>query len=297
MLSASDGKSIFETLQSLETLAGFLSQSLQCIRTWIQNVPDTLKTERRDDGKSFFTGRSALKMDLVAPQWLQRQRLLLKLLYHNIIMCLYRPFICFSTPSDSFIPLVDGNAISCLNHAIANISIILQILTTTDILSAWHEVYQFQWDVTLAMIGFMFAYPVCPSTPSARKTINSVIAIFDIFRNNFAVVVSVAHVTRDLAAKADFFIDRFRTSLTSSEHPPVLLLVVSSNLESITHGGNIDPNRVPQLDMKDTAAMTQNVFSGPMGMGSPIESFSGFEWPLSEGNILTADIWPQFVKN
>ena len=290
VLGANDGKSIYKNPEALETLAGFLSQSLQCIRTWAQNVPDAMKTERRGGGKPFSTDRSALEVDPVAPQWLQRQRLLLELLYHNVVMYLYRPFICFSTPVGSSIPLADGNSISCLNHAIANTSIILQMLTTTDILNGWHEAYQFQWNATLSMIGFMFAYPVCPPTPSARKTINSAIAVFEIFCNNFAVAASATHMTRDLAAKVDFFIDRFRTSLTSSEQPPVLPLVVSSNLDSIINDSNISPNIVPQLDMEDATTMIQNVVSGTMGMGVPIDSFSGFEWLLSEDDVLTADL-------
>ena len=295
VLSAIDGKSIYDNPQTLETLAGFLSQSLQCIRTWVQNLPDALKTERRDGGKPFSTDRSTLEVDLVSPQWLQRQRLLLELLYHNVVMNLYRPFICFSNPPSSSTPLADGNSISCLNHAIANTSIILQILTTTDILNGWHEAYQFQWNATLSMIGFMFAYPVCPPTPTARKAINSAIAIFDIFRNNFAVAASATHVTRDLAAKVDFFIDRFRTSLTSLQQPPALPLVATSRLESMTNESDMGSNITPQVEMEDAAAMTQSTFSGTMGMGFPIDSFSGFEWPLSEGNGLTTDIWPQFV--
>ena len=142
--------------------------------------------------KAFSTDRSTLEVDPVVHQWLQRQRLLLELSYHNVVMNLYRPFIYLSTPPSSAAPLAEGNSISCLNRAIATTNIILQMLTSSDILNGWHEAYQFQWNATLSMIGFIFAYPVCPPTPSARKAINSVITIFDTFRTNFAIAASAS---------------------------------------------------------------------------------------------------------
>jgi hypothetical protein len=142
------------------------------------------------------------------------------------------------TPS-SCTPLADGNAISCLNHAMATTYIVHQVLVGTDILNSWYEAYQFQWNATLSMIGFSFAYPVCPPAPSARKTINSAIAVFDILGNNFAVAASAADVTRDLAAKANTFIDRFRTRLSSSPRPPAPPSSRSSSLQSHNSSNHI----------------------------------------------------------
>ena len=300
ILGAAGGNSIYENAQSLETLASFLSQSLQCIRNWAENVPDALKAERRRGGKPFSTDRSTLEVDPVVPQWLQRQRLLLELLYHNVVMNLYRPFICFSSPSSSAIPLADGNSNSCLNHAIATTSIILQLLTTSDILNGWHEAYQFQWNATLSMIGFIFAYPVCPPTPSARKAVNDAITIFDIFRNNFAVAASATNVTRDLAAKADMFIDRFRTSLAGSQ--PSLAMPpgpTSTNLDQMPMDVNMSMDFMNNPEMDTTAAfapMSPDMFSASMEMGFSIDPFSGFEWPLPEGNGIPGNLWQQFVN-
>ena len=300
VLGATGGTSIYENAQSLETLASFLSQGLQCIRTWAENVPNSLKTERRGGGKAFSTDRSTLEVDIVAPQWLQRQRLLLELLYHNVVMNLYRPFICFASPSSSAIPLADGNSISCLNHAIATTSIILQLLTTSDTLNGWHEAYQFQWNATLSMIGFIFAYPVCPPTPSARKAVNDAITIFDIFRDNFAVAASATNVTRDLAAKVDMFIDRFRTSLTGSQ--PQLALPTgpaSTDLDQTPTDVNMGMDFMSNSEMDTAAAfapMSPNMFSASMEMGFSIDPFSGFEWPLPEGNGIVGTSWPQFAN-
>jgi len=97
VLTANDGKSFYSDAQSLKIIARYLSQSLQCIQSWLRNVPDALKARRKGDGESFSTDRSPLEIDAFAPLWLQRQRLLLELLYHNLVMCLYRPFI-YSLP-------------------------------------------------------------------------------------------------------------------------------------------------------------------------------------------------------
>ena len=296
ILSANGGKILYDDAQGLEALAGFLSQCLQCMWSWAQNVPDTLKTERKAGGKPMSTDRSALEVDLIAPQWLQRQRLLLELLHHNLVMNLYRPFICFSKPPSSSTPLADDNAISCLNHAIAITNIILQTLTGTDILNGWHEAYQFQWNATLSMIGFMFAYPVCPPTFSARKTINSAIAVFEIFRNNFAVAASAANVTRDLAGKADLFIDRFRGGSTSAPQSQEISVPAVSSLPALHNGFSMSLDSETLTDPEDAIMTNLNPFSGTLGLDFNVDPSSGFKWPLPESNGMSADIWPPFVN-
>ena len=203
-----------------------------------------------------------------------------------------------------FFPLkfsyTDGNSISCLNHAIATTSIILQLLTTSDILNGWHEAYQFQWNATLSMIGFILAYPVCPPTPSARKTVNDAITIFDIFRNNFAVAASATNVTRDLAVKADMFIDRFRASLAGSQ--PSLAVPprpTSTNLDQTPMDVNMSMDFMSNAEMDPTAAfapMSPDMFSASMEMGFSIDPFSGFELPLPEVNGIPGNSWQQFVN-
>ena len=63
---------------------------------------------------------------------------------------------------------------------------------------------------------FQLSPPYQPSAPSARKAINSVIRVLENLGNNFAVAASVANVTRDLVAKADSLVDRFRTGLAET---------------------------------------------------------------------------------
>lgn len=313
VLTADDGESLHSDAQYLEIVARFLSQSLQCIQTWVRDVPNALKTVRRGGGESFSTDRSPLEVDSFAPLWLQRQRLLLELLYHHCVMNLYRPFICFSPAPSSCTPLADGNAILCLNHAMASTNIIDQVLTATDILNGWHEAYQFQWDATLSMLGFCFAYPVCPPTPSARKIINSAINVFDILGNNFAVAASAANLTRDRAAKADFVIDRFRTSLSSSPLPQGSSSFTLGSAQSYSNHNNFNHNQQPsnsndnnednnweitaQAEIGEPSTMTHNALAGTMGSRFPIDSFSAFEPLWSDGNAISIDMWEELITD
>ncbi|KAL9047332.1 MAG: hypothetical protein Q9214_000059 [Letrouitia sp. 1 TL-2023] len=285
--------------QSLETLAAFLSQNLQCIRTWVQNVPDTLKTQRKGGGEPFSIDRSEMEVDLIAPIWLQRQRLLLELLYHCLITNLYRPFICFSNESSSSTPLADGNSISCVNHAIVSTNIIFQVLSSTDVLNGWHEAYQFQWNATLSLVGFLFANPVCPPTPTARKTLDRAIDVFDMFRHNFCVAASATNVTRDLAAKVDSFIDRFRagstSSSTSSQQISTMPTPTASGQDPFANNDSAGLGVMPQMDFGDVSLLTQSALSDGKAFGFPVDSFSGFEWNLMDGNGIDGDLWPPMV--
>ncbi|KAL9106742.1 MAG: hypothetical protein Q9187_008522 [Circinaria calcarea] len=291
VFGANDGKSLYNDPQSLETCAEFLLSSMKCLQIWLHNVPNALKTRRKGAGEPFSTDRSALDVEVFAPLWLQRQRLLLELLYHNLAMNLYRPFICFAPKSTSCTPLAEGHAISCVNHAMAITHILHQILVETDILSGWHEAYQWQWNATLSMIGFILAYPVTPSTPSARKAINSAIGVFEHFGNNFAIATSTANVTRDLTAKADFLIDRFRISLTT----PTPSLSNTTDALQTYNAPKPNNNRVSnsgvisQLE-EESSAMAQNAQADSMGLTFTVDSFNSFE-PLYAGSSFMSDTW------
>lgn len=244
-------------------------------------------------------------MDLEAPEWLQRQRLLLELTYHNLMMNFYRPLITFAKPPSSSTQLANRNNVSCLNHAIAITNIILQILKSSDILNGWHEAFHLQWNAALKMVGFIFANPVCPPTSTARRTINGAIEVFDTFSNNFAVAASAAKVTRDLAAKVDSFLDLFRTGSASAQQtspskPASLpttsmfqVFINSNNNSNNSNSGNSRSNFF-HVDREGDFAMDQAAFSGTMGDSLPMGSFIGAEWPLPGANAGNPEMWSQF---
>ncbi|PLB54583.1 fungal-specific transcription factor domain protein [Aspergillus steynii IBT 23096] len=283
MLAAKDGKSLYTDLSSLEALAEFLTPQLGCIRKWLQNVPDAMKTKRKD-GEPFSTDRSVLDLERFAPSWLQRQRLLLELLYHNLSMNVYRPFICFPSPSGDSgpsTPVADAHAVSCVDHAIAITHILRQIMPATDFLKGWYEAFQWQWSATLSMVGFILAYPSHPTTPTARAAIDSAITVFEVFGNNFAVASSAANVTRGLAAKADFLAGRLCVG-TATLTPPF-----SDQMEPFL---GIGTETGSSLLADEPSAMFQSTLAGAMGLAYNVDSFYSFE-PLYAGSRNLADAW------
>ncbi|KAL8792098.1 MAG: hypothetical protein Q9195_005273 [Heterodermia aff. obscurata] len=301
VLNASGQEHFHGNAQNTEALAGFLAQNLQGLRTWVRNIPDELKTERRDGGNPYTTDRSAIQMDLEAPQWLQRQRLLLELTYHDLMMNLYRPFITFAKAPSSSMPLANSHNISCLNHAITITNFMLQMLKSSDILNGWYEAYRLQWKAALTMVGFIFANPVCPPTPTARRTINGAIEVFDILRNNFAIAGSAANATRNLAAKADAFLDLFRTGSASAQQQnpatkPASLPTTSMFQGFISNNSSGSSKSNPfHMNRDGDSAMDQAAFSGSMGEGLPMDPFVGSEWPSPVTGAENPEMWSSLL--
>ncbi len=288
VLAATDGTTLYGDGQALETCAQYLSTSMESLHSWRNGVPNGLKTRRRAAGKPLSTDKSPLDLELYAPAWLQRQRLLLELLYHNLSMNLYRPFIIFSTvpSSRSSLQLAQGHAIACVDHAIAITQIMHQILTEGDTLRGWHEAFQWQWNATLSLIGYTLAYPLAPSTPSARQAIDSAIDVFETFGRNFAIAASAANVTRDLVSKADFLI--FRASGNGIMTPATPSSSEFGGLQANASADYAGQGAMFQADM-EPPGMFQNPLSG-MDMAFTVDSFNSFE-PMLAGSSNMANFW------
>lgn len=290
VLAAMEGSTLYGDAQALETCAHFLLTGMEHLHSWRHGVPNGLKTKRKASGEPFSTDTSPLDLELYAPVWLQRQRLLLELLYHNLSMNLRRPFISFSTvpSSGSSLQLAHGHADACVDHAIAITLIMHQILTEGDTLRGWHEAFQWQWNATLSLIGYILAYPLAPSTPSARQAIDSAIEVFETFGRNFAIAASAANVTRDLIAKADFLI--YRASGNGIITP---LRPSSSDFQVLQANGGADyeargSNVMFESDM-EPSGMCQNTLSG-MDLAFTIDSFNSFE-PVLPSSTNMANLW------
>lgn len=222
--TAHKGTDLYDNLDILESCADHLLQSMKGLQNWVRNVPIALKNPRKGTGEPFSTARSAIEFDPYVPLWLQSQRLLLELLYHNLTMSLHRPFIRFPSSSTPAFQISLDHSVSCLSHAIVTTSILHQVLTEGDILNGWQQAYQFQWDAALSILGFGLAHPLCPHSPSARGAIHTAIANFDtLAANHCALATSAGAVTRNILDKIDVFASGFRNKLTSSDHssPPV----------------------------------------------------------------------------
>ena len=143
-LDLHDGQTVWDDPQALEACAELLHPYTKRLEEWVRGVPDALKSNRQNDGRPLSTDSSALEIEQIAPLWLQRQRLLLELTYHNLCLNLYRPFISLTSAPASG-PLVEETAVTCAAHAMAYTNIAHQVLSLTSILDGWHEVFQWQW--------------------------------------------------------------------------------------------------------------------------------------------------------
>lgn len=188
---------------ALETCAKALTDKISTLWLWAENVPEQLKLRRRSGGVPYSTDRSALELDMLAPVWLQRQRVCLELTYHYTVLNLTRPFISFYSHSNVYTPLTERQANLSVNHAISYTFIMHQTITESDLMNGWSEFFVGQWNSALTIIGFILAYPIHPSSPPARTALEKAIAVFDMFGEHFAVSADAARITRALMSKAD----------------------------------------------------------------------------------------------
>lgn len=182
--------------------AGNCQPITQPLEDWLKGVPGAIKTQRLNNGVPFSTDRSALQIEQFAPLWLQRQRLLLELMYHNLCINLYRPSISFASATAQT-PLADGMAIQCAAHAMALTHMMHQVLTSTSILAGWLEAFQLQWNAAMTLVGIVLAYPQDDWTGEARSTIDLSVAVLENFGNSFAVAAGAANILGKLCAKVD----------------------------------------------------------------------------------------------
>ncbi|EED19786.1 conserved hypothetical protein [Talaromyces stipitatus ATCC 10500] len=304
VVASNSGRGIYTDPQTLEDCAIFLGSKMEVVRSWESQVPAGMKTKRKNDGVALSTDRTMLDIELYAPLWLQRQRLMLELLYHNLLMNLHRPFICFpstlATENDSSTPLVspsqsvfsnatpmtESHTRLCIEHAITITRIMHQVLTGSDILSGMHEAFHFQWNATVSLIGFILAFPLSPLIPEARENIKNAITVFETFGRHFAVGASAANVTWNLVAKADYLTERFHAQLASLE-------LQSSNTPDLLHSylGTLTVDNMNLAGQSlDFMELMNFPMSGTTDLGFSLDPFASSEQFFS-GSINPDDAW------
>lgn len=204
-LDIRDDQTIWDDLDVLEAHVEYMQPYAKAVHDWATGVPSSLQTERQDNGRPLSTDGSALDIEQFAPLWLQRQRLLLELMYHNTCTYMYRPFIIFTHGSPAP-ALAEKAAATCAIHATALTQILHQVLSSTSILKGWQEAFQWQWNAAVTLVGFVLAYPHGVATPAARSAVDLSVAVFDIFAESFAVAGTAAKIIRELGAKVNFLV-------------------------------------------------------------------------------------------
>jgi hypothetical protein len=284
-----DGQTIWDDQQALARHAEFIVPYMKGLDDWAAGIPAALTTKRQNNAAPFSTDGSALDIEQFAPLWLQRQRLLLELVYHHLCANLYRPFISFGPAPTS--TAAEEAATKCALHAMAVTRITHQVLSTTTILAGWHEAFQLQWNAALTLVGFVLSHPHGgESTAEARRAMDLSVAVFDIFSDSFAVATSAANIMRDLGAKVDFLQQRGQqgevraSEANEAVAPGQGMMAASMSSKLLDNGLSVpDMSTVSKtwdgaLSFDDlTAASMQDVFS----MAFAVDEWSNLEslWP------------------
>jgi hypothetical protein len=286
-----NGKNFYDDPRTLESCAQALELKLKYLETWLQQVPETLKIIRKSPGVPYSTDRSLLDFKPVTALWIPRQSVFLELLYHTLSMNMFRPFITFSRTPEARSPLTERHAITCVNHAITITNIIYQVITETEHLDGWHKTFQWQWNVTLSLIGYILAYPMGPSSSVARQTLGIAITIFEILSSRFPSAVSAANMARDLSNKAELLMAKSQSPsyLSDFDHrlngPPNDLALDMSPPDATQ---SQDP-AYDLLELSDSTFLTGLADEGANLFHNTYSSSSAFAFPLEElselGNV------------
>lgn len=138
-------------------------------------------------------------------------------------MNVYRAFICFDSfpQRNNNTPLADANAVLSVNHAITITNIVYQVLKESNFLAGFHETFQWQWNATITLIGFIVAFPNGPLTIPARDALITAIDVFDIIGKYLGIACSAASVARDLFARIEHLISSSSAQNGNSNHESV----------------------------------------------------------------------------
>ncbi|KAL4755941.1 Zn(II)2Cys6 transcription factor [Aspergillus foveolatus] len=203
-----EGQPIWDRPDALQAGAKILAQHIPSLDAWCDSIPDALKLKRQDpNSRPFSTDGARVVLEQFAPQWLQRQRMLLEHTYHHVCVNLFRPMICFPHQPASQVHMSENSlpgelATRCAAHAIALTKLTHQILEQTSLLDGWHEAFYCQWNAVMTLIGFVLAYPGSGTvTLEAKSAIHLAIAVFENFGIKFAVATSASNIVQGLCAK------------------------------------------------------------------------------------------------
>ncbi|KAJ5915969.1 hypothetical protein N7454_010876 [Penicillium verhagenii] len=280
------GQSIWDDFQALESHAEFLQLRAKPLDKWVDELPNTLKTSRQGNGVPFSTDGTRLDIEPFAPLWLQRQRLNLELIYHNLYINLHRPFISFiSGPPSS---LKEDLATKCAFHAMEITKIMHQTLSSTAILTGWHEAFQWQWNASMTLVGFILAHPRSTQTPEAIKTVDLAITVCEIFGEHFSVANSAATILRNLGPKINFLLQYH------SEMQEMPSDGLDRGLKPVNNSTQWLDNLMAETSGYDPSLMVpmQDVFQ----MAFSIEQWSALDdlLPDMEGNQWNSQVWGTF---
>lgn len=197
LLSGRDWK---ENLQDFDIA---VTKEMNMVKSWLDELPFDLQCQLTITSNDEFPCFH-IHYDHQAPLWLQRQRVMLRLFYHDIMINLCRSFILFPSPSQP--ALLTGNSNECLSHAIAITDIIHQVLQETDALHGWHRAYQFQWNAAISLVAIAFSDPTSLKISLIMIEIEKALVVLQTFGRNSAIARSAGQVIQSLQERLQLVI-------------------------------------------------------------------------------------------
>ncbi|GKZ30909.1 hypothetical protein AbraIFM66950_010646 [Aspergillus brasiliensis] len=202
-----------KTSQDIESQANILTENLHHLRVWKDELRQNtwfkhvnLDVQDTPASKPGGDRDSDVYIDYMDNTPLQIQaQTLLQLQYHDAMISLHRVFIQFprQPAMNRENPLAGAHAATALKHALATIHIVYTRMTTHDIFYGSCELYQYQWNAVLTLMGFMLAFPFCPRCPAARGYVDLALETFEFAGPQNDAAVRAAYLTRHLCEKVD----------------------------------------------------------------------------------------------
>ncbi|KAH8703414.1 hypothetical protein BGW36DRAFT_354836 [Talaromyces proteolyticus] len=196
---------------NIETQALALSEKLQPIEQWKNTVKndeyfkhlrlDVLDSSLSDEAHIINVEDGHMTHRPIEIQ-LSTQ---LELQYHDIIISLHRGFMKFSKgpPNARNMPVTQTLVVTLLKHALITVQIIHSRMSQHDVFYGSSELYQYQWNALLTLIGFMLAYPSCPLCPTVLRNVNLALETFEFGGRQSDAAARAASFTRYLRDKVN----------------------------------------------------------------------------------------------
>jgi hypothetical protein len=151
-----------------------------------------------------------MNVNMFLPVWLQRQRILLELQYHNAYVLILRPFVSlcyalFTDPSGETPTVeteqshVQRHILNAVHHASAIINIAFALSSRSDVLYGWPEVLQPLWNATLVIVTYVYANSLNPGALAASQSLARAESVFQCFSTTSAAARSAKDVVQSLA--------------------------------------------------------------------------------------------------
>ncbi|KAF5644105.1 transcriptional regulatory [Fusarium sp. NRRL 52700] len=228
---SSDGASAASDSQSRAFVSG-----MDRMRAWVESLPHLLKTQRRSGGRPLSTDLSELEIEHFAPVSLRRQRLMLELFYHELMLTLGRHCISQSLTRVGVRQASSSQEVADLSvlHAAATTKLLHQVYKEYDILNGWYEPFNCQWHAAITIVGYLLICPQdSPTTVIARTALWQSITVLEKMGTFFGTASSAAGVIQTLHQR--------------------LSMPVEARM--VTESNTITPDMVQDIDFNDTGAL------------------------------------------